>query len=459
MKLKYAFLNGALLISLMHAAHADVFKVQSGESIQASVQKAKPGDVVEVYPGLYKETVFIDKENITLRGVIQGGKWPVLDGGNKLNDGVIASGNGVIISKLWIKGYKGNSIMTQGANNYRVTDNVIEGGFYGIFPQFGKNGLVARNRITGVEDAGIYVGMSDNVDVVANELYGNVMGVESENSRTILIEGNFIYNNSSGVVATLIPGLPVKDARDVYIRGNFIVNNNLKNFAPPSSIAASVPVGVGVLVVGVKNVSVEGNLIRDNGSAAVVSSDLLTFGLASDPKVDPYPEGVRVLSNMLLNNGKKPQGGIAAVVRAAKLPSIDIFASGKERDSCIANRESLFEAGTKKWKECAPDATTASIKTAMLAEPVKAPPLTLEQKGRLTYLAVCTGCHAYNTQLHGPSIMSVKALYQGNVAELVKYVKNPVKKRSGFAEMPKQDYLGDEVLNEVAKYILNDLKN
>ena len=59
----------------------------------------------------------------------------------------------------------------------------------------------------------------------------------------------------------------------------------------------------------------------------------------------------------------------------------------------------------------------------------------------------------------GASADQVKALYQGNVAELVKYVKNPVKKRSGFAEMPKQDYLGDEVLNEVAKYILNDLKN
>jgi len=448
MKFKLVVLAASLALAYQGVI-AETLTVKAGESIQSYVKASKPGDVIEVMPGVYRETVFIDKENITLRGLVKAGKWVVLDGGNKLNDGVIASGNG----------YKGNSIMTQGANNYRVTDNIIEGGFYGIFPQFGKNGLVARNRITGVEDAGIYVGMSDNVDVLGNELYGNVMGIESENSRTILIEGNHVYKNSTGIAITLIPGLPVKDSKDVYIRGNFVYDNNLKNFAPPSSIAATVPEGVGVVAVGVKNVFIEGNVIRDNGSAALVTSDLLTFGLASDPKVDPYPDGIRMLSNLLLDNGKRPKGPIAAALRAAKISSVDVFATGKERDSCIAQRDSLFELGTKKWKECPPEMTTAQFKTAMLAEPIKSPPLSLEQKGRLTYLAVCTGCHAYNTQLHGPSILSIRALYQGNVDELVKFAKNPVKKRSGFAEMPKQDYLGEEVLKEVSKYILNDLQN
>jgi cytochrome c551/c552 len=36
---------------------------------------------------------------------------------------------------------------------------------------------------------------------------------------------------------------------------------------------------------------------------------------------------------------------------------------------------------------------------------------TPQQKGRLTYLAVCTGCHTYDSKLIGPPIVVVKALY------------------------------------------------
>jgi cytochrome c551/c552 len=95
----------------------------------------------------------------------------------------------------------------------------------------------------------------------------------------------------------------------------------------------------------------------------------------------------------------------------------------------------------------------------MLPEPVQSPPLTPEQKGRLTYLAVCTGCHAYNAQLHGPSMIAVRALYQGNPDGLAKYAAHPVRKRKDFAEMPNQDYLGEDVLKAVANYILTELKN
>lgn len=453
----WAVLACAVFISF--AAHAEVLTVEAGQSIQAAVTKAKAGDTIRVMPGTYRETVFIDKENITLQGVIVDGKWPVMDGGGKLNDGILASGHGVVIQRFWVKGYKGNGIMTQGANNYKILDNYVDGGFYGIFPQFGKNGLVARNRITRVEDAGIYVGMSDNVDVVANETWGNVMGIESENCRDVLMEGNYVWGNATGMVAILIPGLPVKDAARTIIRNNFIIDNNGKNFAPASSAAANVPVGVGVLLVGVKDSTVEGNIIRGNHSAAVVTSDHATFGMPADPKLDPFPANLAILDNHMLDNGNKPDKAMQVVLKTAGVKRADIFATGKERDSCISNSKSLATIGTKRWKECEPGRTTAALRTAMLAEPVKSPPLTAEQKGRLTYLAVCTGCHAYNTQLHGPSMMAIKAIYQNNPDGLAQYAANPQRKRRDFAEMPKQDYLGTEVLKSVANYILTELQN
>lgn len=441
------------------AAWADTLTVQAGESIQATVNKAKPGDTIQVMPGTYRETVFIDKENITLRGVVVNGQWAVMDGGGKLNDGILASGHGVVIQKFWIKGYKGNGIMTQGANNYKILDNYVDGGFYGIFPQFGKNGLVARNRTTRVEDAGIYVGMSDNVDVIGNEAWGNVIGIESENCRDLLVEGNYMHDNTNGLAVTLIPGLPVKDAARTTVRHNFIINNNLKNFAPPSSIAASMPPGVGILLLGVKETMIEGNILAGNNTTAILTSDHATFGMASDTKLDPFPAQIAILDNHYDGNGNKPWATFKPMIAAAGVKRVDLFATGKERDSCISNPQAITSIGTKRWKACAPDRTTMGIKTAMLPEPVQSPPLSLEQKGRLTYLAVCTGCHAYNTQLHGPSMLAIKALYQGNPDGLAQYAAKPVRKRKDFAEMPNQDYLGADVLKAVAEYILTDLKN
>jgi len=449
----------AVLQATAASAFAEVLTVQPGSSIQASVNQARPGDIVRVMPGVYHETVFIDKENITLQGVVANGKWAIMDGEGRLNDGILASGHGVTIQKLWVKGYKGNGIMTQGANNYRIVDNFVDGGFYGIFPQFGVNGLVARNRIRHVEDAGIYLGMSDHADIVGNEAWENVIGIESENSRDVLIDGNYVHDNAAGMTLTLIPGLPVKDAARTTVRGNFILRNNGRNFAPPSSAAANTPPGVGIVFVAVKDAAVEGNIIAGNETAALITTDHATFGMASDPKVDPFPAGIAILANHFDDNGNKPIGPFRTLLKTAGVSRTDLFATGKERDSCISDKSSIASIGTKHWAECDPGRSTASVTTAMLPEPVKSPALTLEQKGRLTYLAVCTGCHAYNTQLHGPSMIAVKALYRGNPDGLAAFAAHPVHKRKDFAEMPKQDYLGDDVLKAVANFILNDLRN
>ena len=66
-----------------------------GQSIQQAVKQAKSGDVIHVYPGTYHETVYIDKDSISLTGVIVNGEWPTLDGQGKLNDAISYSGNNV----------------------------------------------------------------------------------------------------------------------------------------------------------------------------------------------------------------------------------------------------------------------------------------------------------------------------------------------------------------------------
>src|SRR5882672_499631 len=150
----------------------NIFEVKEGNSIQEAVGKSKPGDLIRIYPGTYRETVYIDKDNISLQGIIENGEWPVLDGQKTMNDAILYSGNSVLIENMKITNYKGNGIMGQAGNNYVIRNNwIVDTGVYGIFPQFGKNGLVERNILTGIENAAIYIGMCDNVDVRFNEVY------------------------------------------------------------------------------------------------------------------------------------------------------------------------------------------------------------------------------------------------------------------------------------------------
>ncbi|NCG06058.1 MAG: cytochrome-c peroxidase, partial [Gammaproteobacteria bacterium] len=219
-------------IAFSSLAIGAVHEVKEGESIQAAVTKAKAGDTIRVFPGTYHETVFVDKDDISLVGVVENGEWPHLDGEKVLNDAILYSGNGFSVEWFKITEYKGNAIMGQSGNNFSIRNNwVIDTGLYGIFPEFGHNGLIENNILSEIEDAAIYVGMSDYIDVRNNQVFDNVAGIEVENSRHVLVEGNVARNNTGGILVFITPGLPIKSSYDAIVRRNFVTNNNTPNFA------------------------------------------------------------------------------------------------------------------------------------------------------------------------------------------------------------------------------------
>ena len=71
----FAFKTLAILLACaMSNSYAAVHDVREGDSIQAAVEAASPGDIIQVHPGLYRETVYVDKDDITLRGVVEDGE-------------------------------------------------------------------------------------------------------------------------------------------------------------------------------------------------------------------------------------------------------------------------------------------------------------------------------------------------------------------------------------------------
>lgn len=439
---------------------AKVHQVKDGASIQDAVEKAVPGDTIKVFPGVYKETVYIDKDDIILSGVIEEGEWPVMDGEKKLNDAVLYSGHGITVENLKIIHYKGNAIMGQAGNNYIIRNNwIIDSGVYGIFPQFGKNGLIEHNVLSGIEDAAIYVGMCDNVDVLHNEVFDNVAGIEIENTRHALVENNYVHGNTGGILAFITPGLPIKTTYDVIIRNNFVVDNNHENFGEPGSLVAGIPPGTGVLVMAADDVSIENNIISGNNNYGIAIVDLrFTAGLAGDPGSDPNPDNLKIMNNFMTNNGNEPVGDVKKLMAVTfKKRGPDIASISRGKDNCIVDESKYrtFGLSIGGFSACEGKPTTASVKTMTLSEPVKAAKISNKDKGKLAYYGVCAGCHSYNTRMIGPATMTLQAMYMDNPKGIAEYIAKPVKKRPDYPDMPPQNYLPEDVRMAVAEYMLS----
>ena len=367
--------------------------------------------------------------------------------------------------------------MGQSGNNFSIRNNwVIDTGLYGIFPEFGHNGLIENNILSGIEDAAIYVGMSDYVDVRNNQVFDNVAGIEIENSRHVLVEGNVARNNTGGILVFITPGLPIKSSYDAIVRRNFITNNNTPNFAIPGSLVAGIPSGTGILVMSGDKVVIEDNIITGNntGGIIVTSGDFVTE-VASDKDSDPHSDEVMIRNNVMFDNGNDPDGEMKLLMLSkfsTKGPDILAYqsATAKERGSCISRREAYRSYGLDDWADCdaptvraadavtsAPEiSTTRQLITKMLPVPAEPRVIAVDADGaEVVYNGICAGCHAYNVRLIGPPAFVIQAQYGDDAKAIADYVANPEKRRPDFPSMPPQSHVSEEMRLLVAQYMLS----
>ncbi len=282
-----------------------VIRVQPGETIQAAVDRARPGDTIEVPYGLYVERVAVDLSDITLRGVPnEQGEWPILDGEGRLADGVIASGNNFEMANFRVRNYTDNGVLVEGATGVHLHDLFTEStGTYGVYPVQSTNVLIERVTATGVNDAGIYAGQCQNVVIRESLAYGNVIGIEVENTLGAEVYDNHAYDNALGIFIDLLPQLTSKVSLDTKVYNNLTENNNRENVAPSTTSAAKVRTGTGLLLLAADHVDAYGNTIRGNKTAGIAVFNLTVGFDEAEIDVGPNPEYNRVHDNMLENNG------------------------------------------------------------------------------------------------------------------------------------------------------------
>ena len=338
--------------------------VRPGDSIQAAIDRAKPGTRIYILAGTYKEVqnptngLTITKNGLTIIGQKTKKKRVVIENAGSQRNGIVVVPedrsdcmgchtdlappfpvrpgtpmglkmrdpmmHGIEIRSITIKGFRNNGLFTENVDGFKIIDvESIDNRNYGIFPTLSKNGLISHSKAIGSSlDSGIWVETSENVTVQHSFVSGNVNGLEVSNSDDILLAHNEATGNTVGAAILLLPDIfdDRPGAKRIDLRNNWIHDNNKENTARPGSILSFVPSGTGVLYLGVDQSTISNNRIENNGFSGVATADycLAVLGTpfdcvtGSDPTITPEfladqaATDNAVVDNVLVNNGTNP---------------------------------------------------------------------------------------------------------------------------------------------------------
>jgi parallel beta-helix repeat protein len=308
--------------------------VHAGESIQAAVDAAAPGSTIKIAPGTYSESITVNKPGIQLVGE---GEAAVIiqnpgdeENGIRVND----AGDGFVLKNVTVKNFEENGVLLIRVDNFTLSHvTAINNGEYGLFPVLSSHGMIEHCTATGHTDTGIYVGQSSDIQMQYNTAYANVNGLEIENCSNVSATHNQSNDNVCGMLIDLLPGKSVKTSSNIYVGYNHVYKNNHENFGEEGSLESVIPSGLGILVLGADQTTVEHNTVTDNNfSGITVFSTLVLVALGGATPdqfdIEPNPDGTRVIKNVAQQNGAAPP------VLDIPLPGVDLLWDGSGTGNC-----------------------------------------------------------------------------------------------------------------------------
>ena len=283
-------------------------------TIQEAVDSARDGDVVEIAPGTYHEAVKVTTAGVVIRGLDR--NTVILDGQDKLANGIYVGTNNVTIFNLTVHNYTQNGVVFNGidaASGGKGTDpNIAYGteghsligyrvshvtsynnGLYGIYTFSSTSGSIENSYVSGHPDSGLYIGQCKPCNVVVNGVTAerNAIGYYGTNAsgNVYIINSHFLHNRL-GMAPNSQKAEELAPQEETYIAGNVVSDNDDPSAPeiPDGFFGGGIAVGGGTKNLVLKN-RIEGNLFA--GIVLTMMNDYL-------------PRNNRIEGNVLTGNGQ-----------------------------------------------------------------------------------------------------------------------------------------------------------
>ncbi len=322
--------------------------VSPGQSIQEAVDKAAAGDIVQVLPGEYVQSVEIRKDGITLKGLEYEGERATLKA--KLNEedeplesGVVIGGNDVVVEGFIVRGFGKFGLGAAHCKGLVLRDLIVlDAGLTGIQLNDVRQGTIERTVAGRIGGIAIAIEDSEECRIVQSEGFSSWMGLCIVNSRQVTVDNGSFHHNAIGVALLGTKDEPEKRMAYAKIFRTRVMGNNARIRAPEGFPLSGAPSGVGILVVGASECEFAQGDIVENGSMGMMAIAHDEAGVRHLPKdaarSGPPATQIYAHHNTYANNGTSPSDTFRSLF--AGVPAGDIYWDGLgERNQWQENTE------------------------------------------------------------------------------------------------------------------------
>jgi len=310
----------AMVLALMGTAAAKTFDIRPGADaegrLQAAFAEARPGDAIVIRAGRYELStgLRLTSERVTVRG--DGPDRSILSFAFAAAPApaMVVLGDQVTLRDFAIEDAKGDGVRALGADRLLAANMMVAW----TAPSAAAADAISVSDASGVDlqkviaanapGAGIRLsGVSGSI-VRDSQATGNGVGLAIHNGVAVDVISNVFDANATGVLVRDRPGAAIGGGRDVRLFRNRIESNN--GLRPAESVSGgglAPSTGVGVAILGARNVHVRENIIAEHATVgALIMADPEP---ANDPAFNALPRDIALVSNAFGRSGFAPAGG------------------------------------------------------------------------------------------------------------------------------------------------------